>query len=141
MIGKLINKDIEKILPKNLRESYNGIIESFHVILKEWEAKDGIDEIRIGHGLDKKILDFLIKLTEYTSINYNKLDAKLLSEFLSTFPIKFYYGKSGDDFNYIYDGELGDIFLGELNDFEKIISLKKLNSINGRFKKIIKEFD
>jgi len=59
MIGKLINEDIEKMLPESLRDKYKHILETFHKMLKEWEAKDGVNEIRIGHELDKKILDFL----------------------------------------------------------------------------------
>ena len=137
MISKLLNEDIVKIFPKNLRDDYRNILKNFNDILADWEEKDGINEIRIGHDLDKIILDFLIMLTDYFFRNYNKLDIKFWSEFLSTFPLKFYYGSNGDDFNYIYDDELGDIFLRELNDFEKVVPIKKLTSINKKFKNLI----
>ena len=97
MIGKLINEDIEKMLPESLRDKYKHILETFHKMLKEWEAKDGVNEIRIGHELDKKILDFLIIFIDYFSKNYDNVDLKSWSEFISSFPLEFYYGKTGDE--------------------------------------------
>ena len=139
--NEISNNNIIIELPKELRNVYEELLEDFSSVLDEWSKKNIYSEIRIGHKLDKKILDFLITFTDYMTINHKKLNAKLWSEFLSTFPLKFYYGLSGDDFNYIYDDELGNIFLTELNDFEKVISMKKLNLINKKFKKLRKELD
>ena len=127
--------------PKKLKKMHDGILRDFSEIVGNWQATDEINEIRVGHQLDKKILEFLIELTNYMIINYHKVNIKLWSEFVSTFPLKFNYGKNVDDFNYIYDDELGDIFLTKLNDFEKIISIKKLNLLNKQFKKLRKELD
>jgi len=138
---ELENLNLRQVLTDELRELYNEILKDFNKILLEWKLKDGFNEIRVGYKLDKKILDFLIKFTDYMVKNYKNLDIKICSEILTTFPLKFYYGPYVDDFNYIYDDELGDIFLTKLNDFEKTVSLGKLNSISKRFKELRKELD
>ncbi len=141
---KHLKETKEVILPDNLRKSYYLIESKFNKILEECKSKHELNKISIGHEFDNEILDFLLNIVEYMGENYENMDIKKWSKFLSTYPINFYYGQIGDDYNYILDDtDYGYIFSIELNDYERIITLKKLKSIKGRLiksRKIMNEY-
>jgi len=130
-------------LPENLNEEYNSINLEFKNIKLSNPIKDEDEYLPINKKFEKRIINFLIELTNYIIHNYEKLNLEECKEFLAEYRYNFMYGPK--DYNYLIIGELdGDtIYDFSLNLEDENINLTKeyLLDLKQKYKTILNQYN
>lgn len=126
---------LEIKLPKELELSYCKINSKFAAIRRDLEKKHYDREIPQDDQFLKEIIDFIIKVFEHIIKNYDSLNLENWIRFLYGYYHEFYYGPDADDYNYLDDDDsgIGEIFMIEMNDLDKIPSKENLIALKEKF--------
>jgi hypothetical protein len=129
-------------LPENLEKDYEEINSIFYDIRLFNPIKDEDEYLPKDKHFEKRIINFLINLTQYFLDNFEKLNLDECKEFLANYRHNFLYGPF--DFCYLVFGDLDGetIYDFSLNlEDEKIILTKEyLIELNQKYKQILNQY-
>jgi len=130
-------------LPKELEKEHNLIKNEFDKICDDWmKYDDGI--IPEDKKYAKRIIAFVVGVTDYVINNYNELNVVEYQRFLNSYYSYFYYGFGGDDNNYLdfdetLDGKSTVVLFKYFDDYKQL-PLSKLEKIKSKFSKLLDMF-
>ncbi|MBT5023418.1 hypothetical protein HOK51_11020 [Candidatus Woesearchaeota archaeon] len=129
-------------LPDKLQEEQDQIKNEWDKVENTW--KDYTNEL-IPQDIifAKKIIQFSINVLNHIIDNYddNKEEMKQLQEFIAYYPINFFYGPMGDDYNYL-DFDEGSLYwiLFKLRP-DELVPKSSFEEAKDAAKNLLKEFD
>lgn len=131
-------------LPKELEKEYYNINNEFSKIQNNWK-KYNDQIIPEDKEFAKRIIKFIIQVIDYIIDNYEHLDRTGYKEFLANYDYEFFYGPSGDDYDYLdfdecLDGEPVSEFCCELKDDKFKLTKNRLKKIKSKYSQVLSLF-
>jgi hypothetical protein len=133
----------EETLPKGFQDRLSVLMGRFAVLSSSAKER-GEELIPLDKEFHRDVAFFMIDVIEHILSNYDSVDIEAFRQFLAGFHYNFYYGPSGDNYNYLdsdiqLDGESMAWFCWDLKQSYDVPK-EKLEAIMKKYTEVSAHF-